>query len=181
MDQLRDGDAITVWTIGHSTRPIGDFIGLLRINGIETIADVRRFPSSHSYPQYDQDALRNALAAEDIDYVWLPSLGGRRRPAPDSVNGVWRNAAFRGYADHVATDEFASGLFELLDVAYGSRTSLMCSEAVWWRCHRSIIADVLCSIGIRVLHIMEGGKTTLHPYTTPARIVDGQLTYRPLS
>ena len=175
--QLREDETITIWTIGHSTRPIADFIGLLRLNGVETVVDVRRFPSSRKYPQYDQVALRDSLAGESIDYLWLPSLGGRRRPVPDSPNSVWRNDAFRGYADHIATEEFASGLFELLAVAYGSRTSIMCSEAVWWRCHRSIIADVLCSIGVRVLHIMEGGKTTVHPYTAPARIVDGLLTY----
>ncbi len=167
----------TIWTIGHSTRPIADFIGLLRINGVETVADVRRFPSSRSYPQYNQIALRDVLAGEGIDYLWLPSLGGRRRPLPDSPNDAWRNDAFRGYADHIATEEFASGLFGLLGVAQGLRTAIMCSEAVWWRCHRSIIADVLCSIGIRVLHIMGAGKTTVHPYTAPARIVNGQLTY----
>ena len=175
--QPREWETITVWTIGHSTRPIADVVGLLHINGIETVADVRSFPSSRKYPQFDQAAVRDSLAKAGIDYFWLPSLGGRRRPTPDSPNSVWRNDAFRGYADHIATEEFASGLFELLDVAYGSRTTIMCSEAVWWRCHRSMIADVLCSIGIRVLHIMEGGKTTVHPYTAPARIVDGRLTY----
>jgi uncharacterized protein (DUF488 family) len=175
--QSRDVDTTTIWTIGHSTRPIGDFIGLLGINAVETVADVRRFPSSRKYPQYDQTALRDSLAGAGIDYFWLPSLGGRRRPAPDSPNSVWRNDAFRGYADHIASEEFASGLLDLLSVAYGTRTAIMCSEAVWWRCHRSMIADVLCSIGVRVLHIMEGGKTTVHPYTAPARIVDGELTY----
>jgi uncharacterized protein (DUF488 family) len=168
---------LTIWTIGHSTRPIADFIGLLRANDVEVVADVRRFPSSRSYPQFNQIALTDVLTDEDIGYLWLPSLGGRRRPSPDSPNGVWRNDAFRGYADHIATEEFASGLFELLGVAPGLRTAIMCSEAVWWRCHRSIIADVLCSIGIRVLHIMGAGKTTVHPYTAPARIVSGQLTY----
>lgn len=174
--RLRD-ETNTIWTIGHSTRPIADFIELLRINRIETIADVRRFPGSRRYPQFDQDALRESLAREGIDYLWLPSLGGRRRPAADSPNFAWQNEAFRGYADHIATEEFASGLFELLDIAGGSRTSIMCSEAVWWRCHRSMIADVLTSIGIRVLHMMDGGKTSVHSYTAPARIVDGQLTY----
>jgi len=178
--RLRDDETITIWTIGHSTRPIDDFIGLLRYNEIETIADVRRFPGSRRYPQFNQDALRKSLGDDGIDYLWLPALGGRRRPAADSPNTAWRNEAFRGYADHIATEEFASGLFELLDVAYGSRTSIMCSEAVWWRCHRSMIADVLSSIGIRVLHIMDAGKTTVHSYTAPARIVSGELTYTSL-
>jgi uncharacterized protein (DUF488 family) len=176
MDTLSESHR-TVWTIGHSTRPIADFIGLLWTSDIETVADVRRFPSSRSYPQYNQTALELALAGAAIDYVWLPSLGGRRRPVADSPNSVWRNEAFRGYADHIASEEFANGLFELLGVAEGMRTAIMCSEAVWWRCHRSMIADVLCSIGFRVLHIMEAGKNSPHPYTGPARIVDGQLTY----
>jgi uncharacterized protein (DUF488 family) len=167
----------TIWTLGHSTRPISEFTRLLRINDVEAVADVRRFPSSRSYPQYNQRELGESLAELEIAYFWLPSLGGRRRPLPDSPNRVWRNDAFRGYADYIATEEFASGLFELLGVAHGMRTAIMCSEAVWWRCHRSIIADVLCSIGIRVLHILGAGKTTVHPYTAPARIVNGQLTY----
>jgi len=167
---------MTIWTIGHSTRAIEAFIELLRINAIEVVADVRRFPASRRYPQFNEAELRSALAAEGIGYFWLPSLGGRRRPRPDSPNDAWRNDAFRGYADHIATEEFASGLFDLLGVAEGMPTAVMCSEAVWWRCHRSLIADVLCSIGIDVLHIMDA-STTRHPYTSAARIVDGTLTY----
>jgi len=174
---LFNEEKTTIWTIGHSTRPIVDFIDLLKINDVETIADVRRFPGSRRYPQYNEAALRQTLANAGVGYAWLPSLGGRRRPAPDSPNDVWRNAAFRGYADHIATEEFASGLFDLLMIAEGSRTAIMCSEAVWWRCHRSLIADVLCSIGISVLHILDGAKTSAHPYTSAARIVDGELTY----
>jgi uncharacterized protein (DUF488 family) len=168
---------MTIWTIGHSTRPIEEFIELLRINSIDAVADVRRFPSSRRYPQYNEAELRSALAAQGIGYLWLPSLGGRRQPLPDSPNTAWRNDAFRGYADHIATEEFASGLFDLLGVAEGVPTAVMCSEAVWWRCHRSLIADVLCSIGIDVMHIMDSKTTTTHPYTSPARIVDGALTY----
>ena len=167
---------MTIWTIGHSTRAIEAFIELLRINAIEVVADVRRFPASRRYPQFNEAELRAALSAEGIGYFWLPSLGGRRRPLPDSPNDAWRNDAFRGYADHIATEEFASGLFDLLGVAEGVPTAVMCSEAVWWRCHRSLIADVLCSIGIDVLHIMDA-STTRHPYTSAARIVDGTLTY----
>ncbi len=166
-----------IWTIGHSTRPIVEFIELVRMNGIEVVADVRRFPSSRAYPQYNEPALRSALGAEAIEYVWLPSLGGRRRPLPHSPNDAWRNEAFRGYADHLATEEFASGLFDLLMIADGAPTAIMCSEAVWWRCHRSLIADVLRSIGIDVQHIIDSAKTTVHPFTSPARIVNGELTY----
>src|SRR4029079_3317844 len=168
---------MTIWTIGHSTRAIEAFIELLRINAIEVVADVRRFPASRRYPQFNEAELRAALYDEGIGYFWLPSLGGRRRPLPDSPNDAWRNDAFRGYADHIATEEFASGLFDLLGVAEGVPTAVMCSEAVWWRCHRSLIADVLCSIGIDVLHIMDSTTTTRHPYTSAARIVDGTLTY----
>jgi uncharacterized protein (DUF488 family) len=168
---------MTIWTIGHSTRPIEGFIELLRINGIDAVADVRRFPASRRYPQYNEAELRSALAAQGIGYLWLPSLGGRRQPLPDSPNDAWRNDAFRGYADHIATEEFASGLFDLLGVAAGVPTAMMCSEAVWWRCHRSLIADVLCSIGVDVMHIIDSATATRHPYTSPARIVDGVLTY----
>jgi uncharacterized protein (DUF488 family) len=167
----------TIWTLGHSTRPIVDFINLLRINGVVTVADVRRFPASRAYPQYNEAELRSALARDDIGYVWLPALGGRRRPVSGSPNTAWRNEAFRGYADHIATEEFAGGLFELLMIAQGSPTAVMCSEAVWWRCHRSLIADVLRSIGWEVQHIIDSTKTSEHPYTSPARIIDGVLTY----
>jgi uncharacterized protein (DUF488 family) len=121
--------------------------------------------------------LRDALSDQGVAYLWLPSLGGRRRPAPDSVNDAWRGEAFRGYADHMATEEFAGGLFELLMVGEGLRTAIMCSEAVWWRCHRSLISDVLRSIGIRVMHIVDKSEPKEHPYSSPARVVDGQLTY----
>lgn len=167
----------TIWTIGHSTRPITEFIELLTANGIMTLADVRSFPSSRRYPQFNQATLRSALATSDIDYAWLQSLGGRRKARPDSPNVAWRNDAFRGYADHIQTEEFASGLFDLLMVSEGAPTAIMCSEAVWWRCHRSLISDVLRSIGYDVRHIIDSGKTTEHPYTSPARIVDGVLTY----
>jgi uncharacterized protein (DUF488 family) len=166
-----------VWTIGHSTRPIGELIELLRLNEIEAVADVRRFPASRRFPQFNESPLRASLAAVGIEYLWIPALGGRRAARPDSINDGWRKDAFRGYADHIASDEFADGLFELLMLAYGLRTAIMCSEAVWWSCHRSLISDVLKSSGHEVLHIMERGKTVEHPYTAPARIVDGMLTY----
>jgi uncharacterized protein (DUF488 family) len=166
-----------IWTIGHSTRAIGEFVELLRSNDIAVIADVRRFPRSRWHPQFNEGALRDALAAEGIDYQWFPALGGRRQPLPDSVNDAWRNESFRGYADHIASEEFAEGLFELLVIAEGLPTAIMCSEAVWWRCHRSLIADVLRFVGFDVRHIMEGGKTVEHTYTSPAHIERGMLTY----
>jgi uncharacterized protein (DUF488 family) len=169
--------ASTIWTIGHSTRPMDDFAELLRINRIEAIIDVRRFPASRAYPQYNETTLRDSLGDRDIAYVWAASLGGRRRPVPDSVNTAWRNEAFRGYADHIATEEFAGGLFELMMVGEGLRAAIMCSEAVWWRCHRSLISDVLCSIGVTVKHIVDKSEPKEHPYSAPARVIDGHLTY----
>jgi uncharacterized protein (DUF488 family) len=171
--------AATLWTIGHSNRPLEDFLGLLAHYRIEGVADVRRFPGSRRQPQYGQEALRASLASQQIEYRWLPSLGGRRRPLPDSPNTAWRNVSFRGYADHLASAEFAGGLDELLALAHERRTTLMCSEAVWWRCHRALIADVLRVRGIEVLHILDLKKAVEHPFTSPARVVRGKLTYAP--
>jgi uncharacterized protein (DUF488 family) len=167
----------TIWTIGHSTRPIEEFHDLLAESRIEFIADVRSYPGSRRYPQYGREALAAALAAHAIGYHWLPSLGGRRRVSPDSPNVAWRNASFRGYADHMSTAEFAQGLGQLSEIANKTRTAIMCSESVWWRCHRSMIADALRVAGTEVLHILDAKHSTVHPMTSPARIVDGALTY----
>jgi uncharacterized protein (DUF488 family) len=169
----------TVWTIGHSTRPLTTFLALLAHYQVEAVADVRRFPGSRRQPQYAQAALRSALAEHAIVYHWFAALGGRRRPRPDSPNVVWRNASFRGYADYIASAEFAEGLSELLDVTARLRTAIMCAEAVWWRCHRALIADVLCVRGIKVVHIIDETHAVVHPYTSPARIVQGRLSYVP--
>ena len=167
----------TIWTIGHSTRPIGEFLSLLAEFRIEVIADVRSFPGSRKNPQYGKDALAASLTAEAIGYHWLPALGGRRRASLDSPNIAWRNTSFRAYADYMSTPEFAQGLLQLVDVATKARTAIMCSEAVWWRCHRSMIADALCVRGIEVVHILDAKHTAVHPMTSPARIVGGALTY----
>lgn len=169
----------TVWTIGHSTRSLKTFLELLAHYRLEAVADVRRFPGSRRQPQFAQEPLRGALAERGIAYRWIVALGGRRRPRPNSPNISWRNASFRGYADHIASAEFADGLEELLEVTGRLRTTLMCAEAVWWRCHRALIADVLCVRGIKVVHILDETHTALHPYTSPARIVRGQLSYVP--
>jgi len=169
----------TIWTIGHSTRPLNTLLELLAHYRLEAVADVRRFPGSRRQPQYAEAALRSALAGHGIAYHWLPALGGRRRPRPDSPNTTWRNTSFRGYADHIATAEFADGLNELLELSGRLRTTLICAEAVWWRCHRALIADVLCVRGIRVVHILDETHTVVHPYTSPARIIHGRLSYVP--
>ena len=166
-----------IWTIGHSTRPLAAFLALLARYEIQAIADVRRHPGSRRQPQFGQDALRDALVPPGIAYHWIPALGGRRRPRPDSPNTAWRNASFRGYADHMQSDEFAAGLTELLELAGRVRTALMCAELLWWRCHRALIADVLCVRGIEVVHILDERQAVPHPYTSAARVVQGRLSY----
>jgi uncharacterized protein (DUF488 family) len=178
--ESRDFRIPTIWTLGHSTRALDEFLGILAHYRIEAIADVRRFPGSRRHPQYGSAALEEALAAHGIAYRWLPSLGGRRRPRPDSPNVAWRNASFRGYADHIDSAEFAEGLGELLALSAARRTAILCAESVWWRCHRAIIADVLRARGIEVVHILDAEHATVHPYTPAARIVDGKLSYRGL-
>jgi len=166
-----------IWTIGHSTRTLEEFLGLLVKYRIEAVADVRSFPGSRRYPHFARDALAGTLPAHGIVYQWLPKLGGRRKAQLDSPNTAWRNASFQAYADHLGSAEFAEGLHELLTLATSKRTALMCAEAVWWRCHRSLISDVLKLRGIEVIHIMDAAHSALHPYTTPAHIVNGKLSY----
>ena len=139
--------SLTVWTVGHSTRPLPDFLEVLAAHRIELVADVRRFPGSRSQPQYQQPTLEAALPGAGIGYIWLPDLGGRRQPATSTPNTTWRHPSFRGYANHIAGEEFAAGLLELLTLAWGLRTAVMCAEILWWRCHRRMIADVLVSLG----------------------------------
>jgi uncharacterized protein (DUF488 family) len=170
---------VTIWTIGHSSRTLEEFLSLLAGYGIQAIADVRRFPGSRKQPWFGREALETSLAAAGLGYRWIPALGGRRRPKADSPNTTWRNESFRGYADHMSSDEFSGGLDELLDLATNVRASFMCAELVWWRCHRSLIADLLTARGIEVLHILDGKQLRAHRYTPPARIVDGTLTYAP--
>ena len=166
-----------IWTVGHSSRPLDEFLALLAQHRVEVLADVRRFPGSRRQPQYAQDALAASLARKKIRYCWLPALGGRRRARADSPNGAWRNASFRGYADHMAGEEFARGMDELLALAAGRRTAILCAEAPWWRCHRALIADQLCAVGIEVVHILDGTRSLAHPMTAPARMVRGALSY----
>lgn len=167
----------TVWTIGHSTRSLEQLIQLLRHHQIEAIADVRRFPGSRRLPQFGEAALRECLEANGLHYQWIEELGGRRRPLKDSSNLAWRNSSFRGYADHLRSDEFDRGLQRLLEMAAQRRTAMMCAEVLWWRCHRSLVSDVLKMRGIEVLHIQDEKPPAAHPFTAPARLVDGQLSY----
>jgi uncharacterized protein (DUF488 family) len=170
---------LTVWTVGHSTRSLPEFLATLAPYGIEAVADVRRFPGSRRQPQYSMPALATGLHAAGIDYVSIPALGGRRQPASKAPHSAWRHPAFQGYADHLESDEFAAGLFELLMLAWGLRTAVMCAEVVWWRCHRRMIADVLVSLGARVIHIVDAATAQAHRLAAPARLVRGVLTYAP--
>ena len=169
--------AEAIWTIGHSIRPLGEFLDLLAENRIEAVADVRRYPGSRRWPHFAQTALSMALQKHGLVYLWFPELGGRRTAGADSPNTAWRSPAFRGYADYMATEAFAEGLYRLINLASGLRTAVMCAEALWWRCHRGLIADVLQWLGLEVIHIMGPGSRAAHPYTAAARIVRGRLTY----
>jgi len=167
----------TIWTIGHSTRSLEEFLELLSANRIEAVADVRRYPGSRRWPHFTREPLGTALEKRAILYLWLPELGGRRAPRRDSPNTAWRSAAFRGYADYMETEAFAEGLTRLVNLASGLRTAVLCAESLWWRCHRGLIADVLRWLNFEVIHILGPGSTAIHPYTPAARIVRGRLSY----
>jgi uncharacterized protein (DUF488 family) len=171
---------ITIWTIGHSTRTAEKIGEILLAHEIKVLVDVRSFPGSRRFPQFNREALRESLREIGIEYRHEPRLGGRRKPRADTHNTAWKNASFRAYADHIESEEFRRGVEELLEVAANERTAVMCSEAVWWRCHRSLIADYLKAEGYEVIHILDQSKTEEHPFTPAARIVDGKLSYRGL-
>lgn len=166
-----------IWTIGHSNSSDAEFIAALRAHGIEAVADVRRFPGSRKHPQFGGPALAEKLATEGIDYAWLAKLGGRRRDEPGPQQLGWRNASFRSYAAFMWSEEFDEGLAELANIAQAMPTAVMCSELLWWRCHRALISDALRFLGFDVVHIMREGAGKPHPYTAPARIVDAALAY----
>ena len=167
----------TLFTIGHSTRSIEEFLALLSAHEIAVLADVRSFPGSRRVPQFGKELLRVSIEAAGIEYAWMPELGGRRKVSPDSVNTAWRHPAFRGYADYMETEDFADGLMSLTSVACAMPTAIMCAEAVWWRCHRGLISDAMKWAGFEVLHIMGPGKVVSHPWTAAAQIVDRELSY----
>ncbi len=168
-----------IWTIGHSTRTIDDFISALEANGIKLVVDVRSLPGSKRYPQFNNEALSESLGERGIRYEHFPELGGRRKPRPDSGNIAWRNASFRGYADYMETEEFRKGVERLITLANNvGPTAIMCAEAVWWRCHRALISDYLKVRGIEVTHIADAKKIEPHPYTSAARIVSSKLSYK---
>jgi uncharacterized protein (DUF488 family) len=167
----------TLWTMGHSTREWAVFVSMLQEAGIEALADVRRFAGSRRHPQFSGEAMARALPRAGIAYVPMPDLGGRRPPRPDSTHTAWRNASFRGYADYMDTDGYRHAREQLADLATRQRTAVMCAEAMWWQCHRSLIADDFKAGGWTVIHLLAPGRSEEHPYTSAARIVDGRLDY----
>jgi uncharacterized protein (DUF488 family) len=173
-------NASSIWTVGHSTRSREDFNEIILAHEIEVLVDVRSFPGSRRYPHFNKPELSLQLGSIGLLYLHLPALGGRRRPSPNSKNTAWKNSSFRAYADHMESEEFREGIETLLELAQPKRTAVMCAEALWWRCHRSLIADFLKAKGVQVIHILDARKTESHPYTSAARIVHGQLSYEGL-
>ena len=168
-----------IWTIGHSTRAIGELIELLRTHGVTSLVDVRKMPMSRRHPQFNADSLRSSLVAADIRYRHAPELGGLRKSRPDSPNQGWRNASFRGYADYMQTEGFRQGLEKLMATAQEEPTAILCAEAVPWRCHRSLIADALTSKGWTVGHILTATPPNPHHLTPFARREGDRLVYPP--
>ncbi|MGH8211795.1 MAG: DUF488 family protein [Rhodanobacteraceae bacterium] len=167
----------TIWTIGHSTRSLQEFLALLADNDIEALADVRRYPGSRRHPHFNAETLARALKEAGIEYEPFPELGGRRKPRPDSPHTQWRNVAFRAYADYMDTPEFHAGIERLAALAREKRTAVMCSEAVWWRCHRRLIADGFRARSVRVLHILDAKHVVEHPRDAAPQAPNGELDY----
>ena len=166
-----------VFTIGHSTRTLAEFIRLLQIHAVTRVVDVRTVPRSRHNPQFNKDSLALALEKAGLGYVHLPGLGGLRHAKRDSLNVGWRNASFRGYADYMQTPEFERSLEELIQLSNRDRIALMCAEAVPWRCHRSLIADALLVRGIRTEDIMSPTRRQLHSLTPFAKVCGNTVTY----
>lgn len=167
----------TIYTIGHSTHSLKDFISMLKSFDIETLVDIRNYPGSKRYPHFNKEALEISLPENKIKYIPFKELGGRRKADPNSKNTAWRNAAFRGYADYMETPEFESAINVLQKIAAEKLTAYMCAEAVWWSCHRSMVSDYLKIREWKVLHIMNKDKSEEHPYTSAATVTNGILSY----
>ncbi|CAN5542783.1 DUF488 domain-containing protein [soil metagenome] len=167
----------TVWTIGHSTRTLEEFVEMLHSFQIKAVVDIRSYPGSRRYPHFNKEALEVSLPSNNMLYFNINNLGGRRKANSDSKNTAWHHPSFRGYADYMETDLFREGIQQLEKIAEQQRTAYMCSEALWWRCHRSMVSDYLKVEWWQVMHIMKIGKEEEHRFTAPAGIVNGVLTY----
>ena len=166
-----------IWTIGHSNKSFQDFLEILKVYEIEILADVRSFPGSRKFPWFNKEYFSENLPPEGIDYTLIKNLGGRRKVKPDSHNTAWENLQFRAYADYMESPQFLDWINELINYASQKRTAYMCSEVLWWRCHRSMISDYLKLKGWNVIHIIGINKTQEHPYTKPAKIINDRLNY----
>ncbi|MGE0227122.1 MAG: DUF488 family protein [Dehalococcoidia bacterium] len=176
----RNSDGLRLWTVGHSTRSFEELVGVLRSPEAEPIGvlvDIRTVPKSRRHPHFSLEALAAELPRREIVYVHLQALGGFRRPATDSTNGAWRNESFRGYADYMQTPAFEEAVAALLDVARGARTAVMCSEAMPWRCHRTLVADAVAARGVQVTHLLSAAKAQAHTLTSFARVEGERVTY----
>lgn len=167
-----------IWTIGHSTRSFKDFVDILYSYKIEILVDIRRFPGSRKFPHFNSEYLVHALPEQNIEYLHLEELGGRRKVQKGSKNTAWRLASFQGYADYMETKEFEVAVDHLQKTAKGKNVAYMCSEAVWWSCHRSLVSDYLKFRNWEVIHILGPEKDMEHPYTKPAKIIEGNLSYQ---
>lgn len=170
-------DKKTIWTFGHSTRDIEEFLEILQGFSIECLVDIRTFPGSRRYPHFNKENLSAFLDERGITYRHMIDLGGRRKPDPNSRNTAWRHPSFRGYADYMQTPPFAQAVGQLEELALRARICYMCSEAMWWKCHRALVSDYLKAHGWTVCHILAKGKSTEHPYTSPAKPGQGELFY----
>ncbi|MHB8911239.1 MAG: DUF488 domain-containing protein [Lysobacter sp.] len=167
----------TLWTIGHSTRAWDGFVSMLTEAGITALVDVRRFAGSRRHPQFSGETMARSLPAAGIAYLPVPALGGRRTPRPHTANLAWRNTSFRGYADYMETAPYQDATSRLAQLAQVQPTAMMCAEALWWQCHRSLIADDFKARGWEVVHLLAPGRSQAHPFTSAARIVAGRLDY----
>lgn len=168
-----------ILTVGHSTHPIEAFLELLAAHGVEQLMDVRTIPKSRRNPQYNSEALAEALHAAHIQYRHMPGLGGLRHPRKDSINSAWRNDSFRGYADYMQTEPFEEGLATFIHLSRQKRTAIMCAEAVPWRCHRSLVADALSVRGIPAVEILSESSYRMHKLTPFARVEGMHISYPP--
>ncbi len=168
---------LTILTVGHSNRSLDAFLAILKAHGVECLADVRTIPRSRHNPQFNAETLEKSLSMAGIVYTRLPRLGGLRKPRKDSRNLAWRNDSFRGYADYMETTEFEKGIVELLALARDRRTAILCAEALYYRCHRSLISDALVCRGVETIHLMDRRKTAAHRLTPFVKIEDGRPTY----
>lgn len=174
---MKTSSSQTVYTIGHSTHSVTAFISMLQSFDIKVLVDIRRFPGSRKYPDFNKEYLATALQNSGMGYIHLEALGGRRKAEPDSKNTRWRNSSFRGYADYMQTPEFEKAATRLEEIAREHTTAYMCAEAVWWRCHRALVSDYLKAKGWTVCHIMAANKADEHPYTSPARVANHRVIY----